>query len=147
MTATVLDIINKKGSKIYSVDVNDTAFYALELMADKDIGCVAVLEEGRVVGLFTERDYARKVILRGRSSKETTVDKLMSTDILYVTPDERVDNCMALMTTKKTRYLLVLDGDKLMGIISIGDVLAQVISDCKFTVRELEKYISGDFGS
>jgi len=132
---------------VFSVNVNDTVFYALEVMADKNIGCVVVFDGDKIVGTFTERDYARKVILRGKSSKETKVGDLMNRDVLYVTPNDPVEECMALMTAKKTRYLLVLDDNKLMGIISIGDVLAQVISDCRFTVRELEKYISGDFGS
>ena len=147
MGATVKDILNKKGSKVFSVNVNDTVFYALEVMADKNIGCVVVFDGDKIVGTFTERDYARKVILRGKSSKETKVGDLMNKDVLYVTPNDPVEECMALMTAKKTRYLLVLDDNKLMGIISIGDVLAQIISDCRFTVRELEKYITGDFGS
>lgn len=147
MSTTVKDILNKKGGKVFSVNVNDTVFYALEVMADKNIGCVVVFDGDKIVGTFTERDYARKVILRGKSSKETKVGDLMNRDVLYVTPNDPVEECMALMTAKKTRYLLVLDDNKLMGIISIGDVLAQVISDCRFTVRELEKYISGDFGS
>jgi CBS domain-containing protein len=147
MSASVKDILNKKGSKIYSVNVGDTVFHALEVMADKNIGCLVVFDNDKIVGTFSERDYARKVILRGKSSKETKVGELMNRDVLYVTPNDTVEDCMALMIAKKTRHLLVMDNHKLAGLISIGDVVAQVISDHKFAIKELEKYITGDFGS
>jgi CBS domain-containing protein len=146
MSATVKDILNKKGCKVYSIDVNDTVFHALEIMADKDIGCVVVFENNKIAGIFSERDYARKVILRGKSSKETKVGELVNKDVLYVTPNDTVEDCMALMVAKKTRHLLVMDNHKLVGLISIGDVVAQIISDHKFVIKELEKYITGDFG-
>lgn len=147
MSANVKDILNKKGGKIYSVNEEDTVFHALEVMADKNIGCVVVFDNDKIVGTFSERDYARKVILRGKSSKETKVGELMNRDVLYVTPNDTVEDIMALMIAKKTRHLLVMDNHKLVGLISIGDVVAQVISDHKFAIKELEKYITGDFGS
>ena len=147
MSATVKDILNKKGYRVFSVDVNDTAFHALEVMADKNIGCLVVFDDDKIAGTFSERDYARKVILRGKSSKETKVGDLINRDVLYVTPNDTVEDCMALMITKKTRHLLVMDNHKSVGLISIGDVVAQIISDHKFAIKELEKYITGDFGS
>lgn len=147
MSANVKDILNKKGGKIYAVNEEDTVFHALEVMADKNIGCVVVFDNDKIVGTFSERDYARKVILRGKSSKETKVGELMNRDVLYVTPNDTVEDIMALMIAKKTRHLLVMDNHKLAGLISIGDVVAQVISDHKFAIKELEKYITGDFGS
>ena len=146
MSATVKDILNKKGCKVFSVDANDTVFHALEVMADKNIGCLVVFDNDKIAGTFSERDYARKVILRGKSSKETKVGELINRDVLYVTPNDTVEDCMALMIAKKTRHLLVVDNNKLTGLISIGDVVAQIISDHKFAIKELEKYITGDFG-
>jgi IMP dehydrogenase len=112
-------------------------------MADKNVGALVVVESGKVVGIFSERDYARKVILKGKGSKTTVVGDLMTKDVLYVGPDETVENCMALMTKKHTRHLPVLENGQLAGLISIGDVVKSVLADQQFTIQELERYIVG----
>ncbi|MCG8350925.1 MAG: CBS domain-containing protein [Chloroflexales bacterium] len=111
-------------------------------MADKDIGAVLVLEEGNLVGIVTERDYARKLILQGKASKETPVSEVMSRRVLYVEPDQTVEECMALMTEKHLRHLPVINGDQLLGIVSIRDVVKDIISDREFLIEQLEHYIT-----
>jgi CBS domain-containing protein len=144
---TVRNLLQEKGNQVWSVAPQATAYEALELMAAKNIGSLVVIEEGNVAGVFTERDYARKVVLKGRSSKTTAVSDLMTTEVLYVNPDDNIENCMALMTDKHLRHLLVMDNDKLAGIVSIGDIVKAVISDREFTIRELERYITGGHSS
>ena len=144
---TVKELLREKGSQVWTIGPPVTVYEALELMATKNIGALVVIEEGNVVGVFTERDYARKVILKGRSSKTTTVGELMVTDVLYVSPDDTIENCMALMTDKRLRHLPVMENGKLSGIISIGDIVRAVISDREFTIRELEHYITGGHSS
>ncbi len=144
---TVRYLLEEKGGGVLTVTPQTIVYQALELMAEKNIGALVVLQDDKVVGIFTERDYARKVILKGRSSKTTTVGELMVTDVLYVRPDATIEDCMALMTDKRTRHLPVLENDKLIGIISIGDVVKAIISDREFTIRELERYITGGHSS
>jgi signal-transduction protein with cAMP-binding, CBS, and nucleotidyltransferase domain len=141
--SSVREILKSKGTQYWSISPRATAYEALQLMADKDIGAVLVMERDRVVGIFSERDYARKVILRGKSSKETTVGELMSSPIVAVTPDDTLDRCMALMTVYKHRHLVVLDNNRVTGVVSIGDVVNAVITDQKITIRDLEQYICG----
>ncbi|MEC9491733.1 CBS domain-containing protein [Flexistipes sp.] len=142
--STVKDILSKKVSQVYTVSPEKTVFEALKIMSDEDIGALIVTEGDNVKGIFSERDYARKVILKGKSSKELKVSDIMTTDVLFVTPKNTVEECMALMTEKRIRHLPVLENKKLTGLVSIGDIVKQVISDHKFTIKELEKYISGD---
>jgi len=142
--STVKDILSKKENKVYTFSPEKTVFEALKIMSNKDIGALIVTEENTVIGIFSERDYARKVILKGKSSKELKVSDIMTTDVLFVTPKNTVEECMALMTEKRIRHLPVLENKKLIGLVSIGDIVKQVISDHKFTIKELEKYISGD---
>jgi CBS domain-containing protein len=144
---TVKELLREKGSQVYSIAPQATVYEALELMAAKNIGSLVVIEHGNVAGMFTERDYARKVILQGRSSKTTTVGELMTTDVLYVSPDDTIENCMALMTDKRLRHLPVMENSKLAGVISIGDIVRVIISDREFTIRELERYITGGHSS
>jgi len=144
---TVKELLREKGSQVWSIAPKATVYEALELMATKNIGALVVIEAGNVAGIFTERDYARKVILKGRSSKTTTVGELMITDVLYVSPDDTIENCMALMTDKRMRHLPVMEDSKLAGIISIGDIVRVIISDREFTIRELERYITGGHSS
>jgi len=140
---TVSEILKAKGRNIWSISPHATVYEALQLLADKDVGALLVIEEGKLVGIFSERDYARKVILKGKSSKETSVEELMTKEVLYVSPTDTIENCMALMTAKRIRHLPVLENDRLVGIVTIGDVVNQIISEQQFTIQELEKYIHG----
>jgi CBS domain-containing protein len=144
---TVKHLLQEKGGQVWSIAPQATVYEALELMAQKNIGALLVLEGGKVVGMFTERDYARKIVLQGRSSKTTTVGELMITNVLYVRPDDSIEDCMALMTDKRLRHLPVMDGERLVGIVSIGDIVKAVISDREFRIRELEHYITGGHSS
>ena len=140
---TVRQILQEKESKLWTIRPDLTVFEALKIMADNNIGALLVLVDNKLVGIFTERDYARKVILQGKSSKETAVKEIMISKVIYVTPDQSVEECMALMTDKRLRHLPVLDQGELVGIISIGDVVKTIISDQEFTIQQLEKYITG----
>ena len=146
MGATVRQILQSKGGRIWSVAPHATVFEALMLMAEKDIGAVTVVEGGKLVGIFSERDYARKVVLKGRSSKDTEVAELMTPDVFYVHPDQTIEECMALMTKRHIRHLPVLDGDDLVGIITIGDAVQAVIADQEVMISSLENYIRGGYG-
>src|SRR5437762_1531891 len=117
---TVRHLLQEKGNQVWSVSPSAMVYAALELMATKNLGAVLVMDAGKVVGIFTERDYARKVILKGKSSKTATVGELMTTEVLYVSPDDTLENCMALMTDKRARHLPVLENGKLLGLVSIG---------------------------
>lgn len=140
---TVRHLLQSKGNHVWSISPKATVYEALELMAAKNIGAVLVMDGPKITGIFTERDYSRKVILKGRSSKATTVGELMTTEVLYVGPDDTLDNCMALMTDKRARHLPVIEAGKLAGLISIGDVVKAIISDREILIRELERYITG----
>jgi len=139
----VSQILAKKGNTIYSIPPDAKVYEALELMADKNVGAVAVLFKEQIVGIFSERDYARKVVLLGRSSKDLAVQDIMSTRIYYVTPEKSVDDCMALMINKKIRHLPVLENNILAGVISIGDVVKAVIGEKEFIIDQLVHYITG----
>jgi len=138
---TVRDILQKKGGDIFSISPQASVYEALQVMADKNIGAVLVIERGKLVGILSERDYARKVILKGKASKETLVSDLMTKNVLYVSPDKNVEDCMFLMTTKNIRHLPVIDDGKLIGIISINDIVKIIISEQKFAIDMLEKYM------
>jgi CBS domain-containing protein len=118
-------------------------FAALELMAEKDIGALLVLDGTRITGIFSERDYARKVILMGKASKSTPVSEIMTREVLVVSPDSSLEECMGVMTGKKVRHLPVLDGDEIVGMISIGDVVNQLLNQKEFVIEQLESYIKG----
>lgn len=126
---------------MWSVSPSDTAYNALELMAEKRVGAVVVVDAGKVVGVFSERDYARKVILTGKSSKETVVEDLMSRDVCCIHSWNNINECMSLMTERHIRHLPVIDNDKLVGIVSIGDVVKAIISEQKFQIHELKGYV------
>ena len=140
---TVRNLLESKDEGLWTITPEASIYEALELMADKDVGAVLVTEGERLVGLFSDRDYARKVILKGRASRDTKVSELMSRDVLYVRPDQTTDNCMALMTAKKVRHLPVLEDSRLIGIVTIGDVVKAVINQQEVLISELENYISG----
>ena len=140
---TVNEVLKTKGSDIWTVSPLATVFQALEVMAQKDVGALPVVQNGKLVGIFSERDYARKVILKGRASKDTAVNELMTQTVFYVGPENTLDECMALMTSRQIRHLPVLDHDRLVGIITLGDVVKRIISEQEFTIQELEKYVKG----
>jgi len=138
---TVRQLLDDKGGHVVSVSPDTTVFQALEVMADKGIGAVLVLEDGKVVGVMSERDYARKVILLGKSSHDTLVREIMTGRVVYARPDHTVPECMALMTDKRIRHLPVLDQGRLIGVLSIGDLVKETISEQEFIIRQLENYI------
>jgi len=139
----VSDILNSKGHEIFAVKPDDTVFDSLQVMADKGIGALLVMNGDKLVGIVTERDYARKVILEGKSSKDTTVKEVMTTKVLCVSPERTVDECMALMTDKRARHLPVLDHKHVIGVVSIGDLVKTLISDQQILIDQLQHYISG----
>src|SRR5262245_59128548 len=141
MSATVRDMLRGK-SNIYSVGPGDTVYDALRLMADKNIGAVVVRSDQQIDGIFSERDYARKVILLGKTSKETLVREIMTTRVISVEPVWTADQCMALMTEKRIRHLPVVENGRLIGVISIGDVVRAVVEEQRFTINSLERYIT-----
>jgi CBS domain-containing protein len=144
---TVTEILKQKGDQaIHALAPTALVFEALQLMAQKNIGALLVMENDRIVGMFSERDYARKVILMERSSKNTPVREIMTTEVIYVRPDQTSEECMALMTENRIRHLPVVDGDKLIGLLSIGDLVKDIISEQKFIIDQLEHYISGQRG-
>jgi CBS domain-containing protein len=128
-------------SNVYSVGPSDTVYDALRLMADKNIGAVVVVSNQEIDGIFSERDYARKVILLGKTSRETVVSEIMTTRVVSVEPDWTADQCMALMTEKRIRHLPVIEQGRLIGVISIGDVVRVVVDEQQFTINSLQRYI------
>ncbi len=142
---TVGKVLQTKGGNVWRIAPQATAYDALQLMADRDIGALLVVDGEEIVGVFSERDYARKVILKGRSSKATPVGELMNSPVFYIEPDKTIEECMALMTTKRMRHLPVLDQGRLLGMISIGDVVNALITEQKITISDLENYINGGY--
>ena len=140
---TVSQLLERKGSDVWSVSPDASVFDAIRLMADKGVGALLVLDEGELIGILSERDYARKVILKGRSSKETPVRDIMTEKVLYITPDRSLDEAMAIMTEKRIRHLPVIDAEKLVGVFSVGDVIKSIISEQEFIIEQLESYIKG----
>ena len=140
---TIRQIIEKKGNQIYSVSPETTVYDTLKLMADKNIGAVLVLEEGKLVGIMSERDYARKVVLKGKFSKEIPVNEIMSPNVICIDPDQTINNTKAVMIQKRIRHLPVMEDDKLVGIISIGDVVNAVLEENTFMIDQLFTYIKG----
>lgn len=139
----VQDILKSKGSVVYSVDPHVMVYSAIEQMCDKNIGGLMIVENGKLVGIFTERDYARKLILKGKSSKDTPIKDLMTPNPFTVTPQSSIEDCMKLMAGKHIRHLPVEENGKLIGMISIGDVVKHIIEDQKSTIAHLEQYIAG----
>jgi len=139
---TVKKILEAKGSNIWSVAPQATVFEALQIMSDKNVGALLVIDNDELVGIFSERDYARKLILEGKSSADTLVNELMTAEVIYIDPHSTVENCMALMTAKKIRHLPVMENHQLIGIVTIGDVGKRIISDQEFTIRQLGTYVT-----
>jgi len=139
---TVRDILKKKGSGTHGVSPDTSVYDALKLMAEKNVGAVLVLDTGRPVGILSERDYARQVVLKGKASKETPVREIMTARVVFVRPEQSLEECMALMTDKRIRHLPVLENGALIGIVSVGDVVKAVISEKQFRIEQLENYIT-----
>jgi len=143
MARTVSELLGNKNVEVWTIAPEASVYDAVATMADRQIGALVVIEDDKVAGIITERDYARKVILKDRSSKLTPVREIMTDKVLYVRPEQSIEECMALMTEKRIRHLPVLNGDKLMGMISIGDLVKELISDKDFIIEQLTRYISG----
>jgi CBS domain-containing protein len=145
VTGTIDAILAQKGTEIFSITPEATVFEAVELMANKNVGALLVIQDGRLVGLISERDYTRKVMLRGKRSRETQVHEIMSSDLTVVSPREPVENCLRMMTDKRVRHLPVLDGETIRGVISIGDLVKWVIATQSAAIAQFEMYISGGY--
>jgi CBS domain-containing protein len=139
----VQDILSAKGVTVWSVAPGDTVLHALGLMAEQSIGAVLVLDDGRLVGILTERDYARRVVLLGRSSRDSAIRDVMTPHVVCVAPERPINECMALMTEKRVRHLPVLDHKRVIGLISIGDLVKATLADQEFTIAQLQSYITG----
>jgi CBS domain-containing protein len=144
---TVAQILRSKPDQaVYTITPTASVFEAVKLMAEKSIGALVVMAEEQVVGIITERDYARKIILMARSSKDTPVRDIMTSAVMYVRPDQASEECMVLMTENRLRHLPVMEGGKLIGLVSIGDLVKDIISEQKFMIQQLEHYITGERG-
>jgi len=140
---TVRDILKVKGTDVWCVDPDATVFDALQRMAEKEVGALVVTQGAQIVGLISERDYARKIILHGRASPTTLVKEIMTSQVVYTHIDQSIEECMALVTEKRIRHLPVMAEGKLVGVISIGDLVKSIISDQQFIIEQLVRYISG----
>ena len=143
MAETVASILKKKGDAIWSVEPTATVYEAIAMMAEKSVGALLVVSDGKLVGIISERDYARKVVLKRRSSSDTLVHEIMTGSVITVTPDHSVENCMKMITEHRVRHLPVLAGDTLLGVISIGDLVNAIITEQAETIGHLHTYISG----
>jgi CBS domain-containing protein len=138
---TVQQLLESKRYSVVSVEPSTTVLDALQVMADKEIGAVIVIDDGHLVGIFSERDYARKVVLQGKASKDTPVREIMTEKVVCVRPEQTIEDCMGLMTDQRIRHLPVLEHKKVIGVISIGDVVKEMLSEKEFVIKQLESYI------
>ena len=138
----ILELLEKQGGAIWSLSPDDSVYNALEMLADCNVGALMVMEGDKLVGVFSERDYTRKIALAGRSSKDTQVKDIMTAQVLTVTPKTSTDDCMALMSQKKIRHLPVVEGSKVLGMVSIRDLMDNIIKDRELTITQLQNYIS-----
>jgi CBS domain-containing protein len=142
-TGTISEILTQKGATVWSVSPDTTVFEAIVMMTDKNVGALLVTENGKLAGIISERDYTRKVVIKGKSSKTTAVKEILSSQVIHVSPSHTVEECLRLMTDHRFRHLPVLDGDKIVGIISIGDLVNWIISAQHTTISQLQTYITG----
>lgn len=144
MVKMIRDVLKSKGNAVFTISADETVYKALELMAAENVGALLVMEKNQVAGIITERDYARKVILEGRSSLKTAVKNIMTTKVLYITPETSVEEGLALMSEKRCRHLPVFDGKTLVGMVSIGDLVKAHVAEKDFMISQLEHYILGN---
>ena len=143
---TVRQLLDQKGREILSIDPSATVFDAVAKMAEKDVGSLVVMDDDEIVGMITERHYARNVVLKGKTSPAMPISDIMERNVVVVQPEQSVEQCMAIMTDKRIRHLPVVDGGNLIGVISIGDLVKSIVGDQKFTIGQLEHYIHGERG-
>jgi len=140
---TVSDILRTKGNDVVAVNPNDSVLHALGVMAEHEVGAVLVIDEDKLVGILSERDYARKVVLAGRSSKDSRIGDVMTSQVICVSPERTVDECMALVTDRRVRHLPVVEHKRVIGVVSIGDLVKAMIAHQEFTITQLQMYIAG----
>lgn len=143
LSESISPILKRKGGNVCSISPLNSVYDAIAMMAEKQVGALLVLFQGKIVGIISERDYARKVILRGRSSKETTVSEIMSSPVITVSPEHTVGDCMKIITDHRIRHLPVMERERIVGMISIGDLVNWILSQQQETIRHLEAYITG----
>ena len=144
-TGTIDNILHLKGRGVWSISPEETVFTALQQLSDKNVGALLVMDEDRLLGMFTERDYSRKIILKGRSSRDTKIGEVVSAPVLTVSPEHTVEECMRLMTDHRVRHLPVLEGGKVVGIVSIGDLVNWTISAQTVAIEQMQSYIAGGY--
>lgn len=144
LTGKIGSLIGKKGGCVWSIEPTASIYDAVAMMAEKEVGALPVIEGGKLLGIVSERDYARKVILKGRSSKDTLVTEIMTSPVISVTPKQTVEECMHIVTEKRIRHLPVVEGDKIVGMVSIGDLVNWLITEQQQTISQLEAYIGGN---
>ena len=136
-------LLKKKGYDVWSIAPDASVYDAIHLMAEKAVGALIVMDGSKLVGVISERDYARKIILEGRSSENTKISEIMSSEVITTGPDNRIEECMAIMTERRIRHLPVLDGNEVLGVISLGDLVKYIIAEQQFVIEQMERYING----